>query len=294
LHTVKPLAECQSSCAANPTCKAISVGTYQGTSNMCIECTVATTAKAAKAFELTTYVKTAPVPHQAAETHYLADGGIMENTGLLQMLQRGASRIVMFVANNHPLDRTFDFCSASLASDFVKANVSGDILGLFGFWPVTLDSKGGFYSDNQVFKQEQMLDLLCSMKKLLDSGKAAVVRDTYTVVPNTWWGIKGGYTAEVVILYNERVTEFESLLPPSTKAALPQSQPKGPFQNYPFYLTTCQQGYGIPGVGPVGGLNICDNHFTDYTASQVNLLAATSEYAVLQNAQLIRDTLSLR
>lgn len=38
-RTIKPLHECQSSCRESPSCKGVTVGTYSGTSNICVLCT---------------------------------------------------------------------------------------------------------------------------------------------------------------------------------------------------------------------------------------------------------------
>merc|ERR1712194_291360 len=121
------------------------------------------------------------------------------------------------------------------------------------------------------------------MRRLKKAGKPAVAESAHMVQPNAWWGIQGGYEVKLLIVYLDQSTKFEAALPEETRQALGPADPanrtedtSGEFANYPNYPTTGQQ----------GGLNALG-----LTKSQVNLLAAQSEYSLRENEQLLRKFL---
>jgi len=225
---------------------------------------------------------------QEAMDFQLGDGGSMENQGLLPLLQRGAKKVAVWVSTYIRLSTSIDFCNVPADLDLEKVFAGPDT---FAVAPMVSDKFGypyqdsaSWYTKNQVFDREELPPLLCELQKLKVAGKPAVHRSSHTVLPNSWWGIKGGYTVDIIYVYLDQIREFEDKLPADTRASLGPLNPQerthwtsGEFANYPDYSTVLETGEM--------------SEITRLTSREVNLLAAQSEYAVRQNEQLFREVL---
>mmetsp|Transcript_24407 Transcript_24407/g.44221 ORF Transcript_24407/g.44221 Transcript_24407/m.44221 type:complete len:704 (+) Transcript_24407:58-2169(+) len=208
---------------------------------------------------------------QQASRHQFGDGYILDNLGVLAMLQRRASRIATFVGTDRPLSKSIDFCTAPLPPS-LEGQVSSDLASLFGFGK---DSVGSFTRNNQVFKAEDFKAILCELQGLVKAGKPAVALKSLTLQSNRWWGIEGGAQVDILIYYNEVCADFEASLPEATQAEIAKGRnggQTGEFVRYPFVKTTFQH-FG---------------KFTYLSEFEVNLLSAQVEYAIRQNEQLFR------
>eukprot|EP00930_Biecheleria_cincta_P022227 TRINITY_DN16265_c0_g1_i1.p1 TRINITY_DN16265_c0_g1~~TRINITY_DN16265_c0_g1_i1.p1 ORF type:complete len:731 (-),score=110.78 TRINITY_DN16265_c0_g1_i1:288-2414(-) len=212
---------------------------------------------------------------QPARTYTLGDGGNLDNSGLLAMLQRRANHIIYLINTGSPLPprETTDFCSMndSIPADIGKT-LENQLQAEFGLWKV--DDFGEFLSRNQVFKTETLPPLLCELQKLKTAGKPAVARKRMKIQKNTWWGIDGGWDADIIFVYLDKSSDFESQLPADTVADL-QKGSWGSFAYFPHYLPAFQN----TGEG------------TALTGAQVNLLAPLGEYYVRENADMFRSLL---
>jgi len=225
---------------------------------------------------------------QRAMDFQLGDGGNLENQGLLPLIQRGAKKLAVWVSTYIPLSATIDFCNVPADLDLEKVFAGPDT---FAVAPMVSDKfgypyqdSGDFYTNNQVFSRSELPPLLCELQKLKAAGKPAVHRSSFTVVPNSWWGIPGGNTVDILYVYLDQVREFEEKLPPETLSSLGPSNPQnrtwktsGEFARFPDYKTTRQTEE--------------ETEITRLTSREVNLLAAQSEYAVRQNEHLFREVL---
>lgn len=204
------------------------------------------------------------------------DGGNMENAGVLPLLQRGASNIIWFINTDTGVSKVPDFCSEqtphSTVADFA-GKVTNQLTDKFGFG--TDDASAGFLAHNQVFAQEELAPLLCNFQMLRAVGKPMVVKLAQKVLPNAEWGINGGNTVNMTYVYNEYSENFVSSLPKETRDEIKSGSM---FSKYPFFATVHQQ----------------SGEFTAYTMEQVNLLAAQSEYFIMQNEDLVRDMFQSR
>lgn len=205
---------------------------------------------------------------QAEHNHVLADGGLMENQGLLALLQRGVKKAAVLASTAVKLSRDIDFCKERPMSEWDKihapcAHAGCALTSLFGF-PY---SEGDYYySHNGVFAKTDLAPLLCELQTVRDAGKPAVTSTTLKVQRNEFWGIRGGNTVELLFVYLEQCTDFEERLPQETRAALRGSED---FPGFPQYPTRA--------------------HNSDPVYLQVreaNLMAALMEYYVSENAEL--------
>jgi len=221
--------------------------------------------------ELEYWPVTKPGESQAAINFEMGDAGIMDNTGLLAMLQRGANKVVWFVNEYIELvdQAEFDFCTVPKGTVVdATGKIGGDVHNKF------LPGKD-LYNLNVVFDPKELAPYLCELQELKTAGKPGVLRKTFKVMPNTWWGIAGGWDVDTLLVYNTECKDFEKLLPQDTQRELAKGT-SGDFANFPHYATEFQNSY---------------TNIVGLTAQQVNLLAAQAEYAVLQNRDAFKTML---
>jgi len=242
----------------------------------------------------------------------------LENAGLLAMLQRGASKLIWLINTDVPLGDQ-DHCNEEVTSSnaWPIGQMTNQLYDKFGFGT---DSAAGYLSHNKVFPPGDLAIVACSLQTKKKHGKPVVHKQEHALESNAWWGIRTGRTVEVLYVYNDKCKEFEALLPNATQNELPSAiraiQSKasnsataestalaenmtfehannlahstmamlgeslkgdGRFADFPNYKTTLQN---IP-------------EFTSLSTEQVNLLAALSEYGIMQNAAPVRELLGV-
>lgn len=200
--------------------------------------------------------------HTDARTFQLADGGNLDDSGLLVAFQRGASRVIAFLNSFVKLGMKHNYCSPGTVMDDVSSDIPSELGNKFGY-TIAMNGIGQYLGNNQVFKSEDLAPLLCVLQGLRKAGAPLLVTRRFELLRNSWWGIAGGSTVEVVFVLNEKCPEFESKLPKETQ----EQVGKGDLKDFPLLPT-------VP----------------HYSNAQVNLLAAQAEYTVMRNA---RDILNL-
>lgn len=208
----------------------------------------------------------------------LADAGSTDFTATLAMLTRGAKKLLWFVNTYEEIQDSFDWCSpdsqeAAVADGFDASKlIEYTVACLFGIGTMQAPY---LCQQNQVFKREEFPPIACTLQTLKKGGKPAVARNSLDVLPNSYWGVKGGYKVDSLLFYLEKSTDFESSLPADTQAELAKGL-QGPFPRYPCLGTT----------------NLNKDSMIGYKPAQVNLLAAQGEYSILQNIDLYRDVMA--
>jgi len=210
---------------------------------------------------------------QKAMRFMIGDGGNLENTGVLAALQRGASRVVALINGPNPVVMTPSFCDPPAGYIPTGAEITAQFANLFGYGDVE-NSQQEFHKYNEVFLQSDYLPMLCEFQKLKASGKPITLRKTMQVQPNSWWGIIGPRSTDFLFAILEKSEAFEESLPSDTRQALAQGSAGG-VPDFPLMQTTF---YNPPDL-------------TYWTPRQINLLAAQTEYAVRQNAELFKAVL---
>lgn len=204
--------------------------------------------------------------HQKARTYNVGDGGTQDNAGLLALLQRQADKIVWIANSYRGLNQNYDYENATPETfDPEAAGVVDQLYDKFGYG---YETGIVFYSNNTVFPKGELLPSVKQLVALKKAGKPAIVPVSLRVLPNSFWGIKGWQTVEILLVYLDTVTEFEQSLPADTQAELAR-EGSGLFPKFSTYQT---------------GVSL--------SACQVNLLAAQSEYSVMQNETLFRKFLA--
>lgn len=210
---------------------------------------------------------------QRAMTFQLGDGAMTDNSGLLAMLQRGASKIVMVVASSAELDTKTDWCSISPSDSKLAKKIDHTLAGKFGFAYRSNDFLYAVKND-QVFASADLQPIVCEMQQLKQAGKPQNIRRQLEVLENSWWGIKGGWTVDILFVMLDEVEEFTDQLPDDTKKALKQGLAGG-LQHFPCFHTVLQNA----------------GEMTEYRPRQTNLLAAQVEYMAGEASADLTDLL---
>jgi len=210
-----------------------------------------------------------------ARTYKLGDGGLVENGGVLAMLQRGVRSIIWLIDTDTRLDMETDFCLITTTDWVAKKKVTNQLYDKFGFFSSDeANEQTGYLDKNQIFAREDFAPLLCQLQQLVQRGEPTVYRAKLKLVENNWWNIPGGEQVDIIFVYNEPCSGFENLLPPDTRASLKQGD-DGEFAHFPNYKTTFE-----------------NSDFVALTRRQVNLAAAQSEYFVRKNEAMFKSFLA--
>lgn len=222
-----------------------------------------------------------------AKTYDFADGGSLENFGLIALLLRQVRNLVVFVNTSVKLstERTF-----SANNPPAKSDMSDVIPQLFG---VPVRDEFGFetnpYPHDQVFDASAFGPVSDALQAAKKSGGGVVAVTTLETMNNDWWGVTGGIDVQVCWVYLDRVAEWESKLittpdPDTGKTILEEIEwgnrdlfdRGGPLEYFPNYLTVDEE----------------SDRLVQLSNYQVNLLGDLSCWVVQNNLDTIRGVLT--
>ncbi|MCB9232578.1 MAG: hypothetical protein H6581_12985 [Bacteroidia bacterium] len=189
-----------------------------------------------------------------------ADGGNLDNFGLLTLLQRQVQKIVVFINTDAPINLDFDPKSdcAPVATD-----IDSDVYPLFGY-------PGGNQVHNQVFEKSEFAILFEKLRDARANGKSVMAKTSFKVKENSFWGIQP-YQPEILWVYNEQVDQWEDSLNKELKKDLCRGV-KGDFKDFPLYPTVGEDRFRLQ----------------EFTPSQVNLLYQLSAWNVISNPEMFK------
>tara|TARA_B100001123_G_scaffold411037_2_gene506831 strand:- start:2564 stop:4144 length:1581 start_codon:yes stop_codon:yes gene_type:complete len=219
-----------------------------------------------------TYWPVSGESNEVASTVRLSDGGDIENYGVIPVLRRKIVSIVVFINTMWPLSLD-KFSEIWFEEDNDKQrHVDPFLAPLFGLG----DSR---FSQNHVFLQEDFEPLIHDFQDAKRAGCPLVSRRRHRVVHNQWWGVSGGWTAQVCWVYNDSVSAWVNELSSDVRAIVGagrQAVPSGPVQYFPHYKTRGQNPGALIRLTPV----------------QVNLLSHFTCWVVLESSTDLKAVLS--
>lgn len=170
------------------------------------------------------------------------DGGSVENFGVIPMLRRQMSRIVVFVNTSTALSLEMDPSNSVVQ----MGQLDMYIPGLFGV-PLEGVEKGSWLdlgmdlSRNHVFDNQsnQFGELVAQLQHKKSNGLPVTAQTTLTVLPNQFWGLPGGQEVDVLWVYLETASSFLDELTPELKS-LVMDPAEQEFQRFPHYETVHQ------------------------------------------------------
>ena len=183
-------------------------------------------------------------PYTGAETLF-GDGGLLENNGIIPLIQRGIELAIVFINTETKLDLIYTVTNdpRDIMND---PNGRCDVYlpALFGYsnakWPF-------YYPNNQVFPTSDFAAVLQQLQSRKRRGEPLIVNSQHQVVENTHWGVQARRDPMwVTWCYLDRVEEWENQLCDPIRKAIQEGNPSsgtesaGPYQHFPNYKTIQQ------------------------------------------------------
>jgi hypothetical protein len=219
-------------------------------------------------------------PQPETTDTYFCDGGAYQNIPLINYLQRGVQKIVLFFASSVPLQ---PFSMWNVTTDpYSDDQITSDLASFFGAFPASqpdYENRTFEYERNQVFALEDYATVITALQTAQQEGRGIVAAFNLTTVQNDWWGIAAGQQHEVVFSYLGRLPQWEAELSPEMyKLLVPEKDTdnysvdidEGPFRNFPHYTTSA------------GDINY----------ERANVLSNLYGWGVLQHEDIFRRVLS--
>lgn len=189
-------------------------------------------------------------PYTGAEALF-GDGGLLENNGIIPLIQRGIQLAIVFVNTETKLDPTFAPNDNSHdESNDPNGRCDVYIPSLFGY----ANAKWKwYYPNNKVFPTSEFKMVLDALNAKRAKNEPMIVNCQHTVVDNDSWGVKARKEKVwVTWCYLDRCTEWEANLGSANirqqinEGNPPAGQkPKGPYENFPNYKTLFQNGDNV-------------------------------------------------
>ena len=209
---------------------------------------------------------------EATSAEVLTDGGDVENYGLVSLLRRRVSAIIVFINTVWPLSLEYDPTTWPDDDEDARRAIDPFLAPLFG-GPSTR------FPHNQVFAKSDFADVVSSLQAAKRTGQTVMAVCSHRVRANEWWGVAGGWDVRICWMYNERVGQWEHRLAPDIRRLIEEGRAAagaGPVEHFPHYLTRGQN----PG------------RLIQLTPTQVNLLAHLACWNVVSNEEIFRPLLS--
>jgi hypothetical protein len=160
-----------------------------------------------------------PVTGGESRQLQFADGGLLDNTGVIGLLRRGCKTIIACVSSDSAV-----VCGEPLAR-------FSDIAALFGRAKEDKSSKIGSINDmSKVFDPKEWDVLLDDLKGKYNNGKPQVCKMQLEVLPNEYAGIYRGDTVEIYFCVNGRCTDWFNKIGEGAKSLKEKMKPG----NVPF------------------------------------------------------------
>lgn len=175
----------------------------------------------------------------------IGDGGLIENYGLLPLLQRGVDTAIVAINTVQPLD--LDYVPGR---DSCKDHIDAYLPPLFG---VHEHNRGLVLDRNQVFPTAELDELVRALQAAKRAGDPLIVVREHELLDNPWWRIRGGRKVRVVWIYLDRAARFEARLPQETAKAIAAGHrwPRfGPCHRFPNYDTIDQNLFELVQLTP--------------------------------------------
>ena len=207
----------------------------------------------------------------ATSTEVLTDGGDVDQFGIIPLLRRRVTAVVVFINTLWPLALDYDPTAWPPTGDVSQPVVEPFLGSLFG-------GPGRQSPHSRVFPEQDFAQVVSALQTEKRAGRPLVAILTHTVQANAWWGIAGGWDVRVCWVYHDRVGMWEERLAPDVRATVSAGRSpaaEGPVARFPHYLTRGQN----PG------------QLIQLTPMQVNLLSDLACWTVTHSADRLEEFL---
>ncbi|WP_372361982.1 hypothetical protein ACCQ10_01540 [Xanthomonas sp. NCPPB 1325] len=202
---------------------------------------------------------------QSTENYRFADGGNLENLGIMPLLARGFTRLLVFVNSDQ---------GVNIDPESGETVVADDLPPLFGLQPFCektrsypayaneqlCEDANGMFRHNQVFDTTAFDALKQDLLAAKKSGGALLVRQRLRVLENDWFNVPAQQSVEILWVYNDLVRAWWKQLPDETQIELDLQS----VDDFPLYGTVTQLHLSYPLVNALAHLS-CWNLASDST-----------------------------
>lgn len=193
------------------------------------------------------------------------DGGIVDDTGIMNLVARNCKYIISFNSNNYSYETSpgvYDFCNSGF-------------MPLFGVY--TGCSTTGNQPNNsvQIFPSSEWASFSQKFIDAISSGGPCYARAQLPVLPNPQNGVKGNYIVDLIVITLQPSTTFNSLLPTNISETF--NDTRGPFPNFPTYA--------LIGEDPL--------RLVQLSKSQINLLQCYTYWSIMSNNIIKQDIIDM-
>ena len=189
----------------------------------------------------------------------LADGGALDNTGLMALLQRQVKSIVVFINSEVPISKSNN-----------KVIIDRDIAPLFGVDNTELPNNTVF----EASAYDDLLENLWETNKV--NGGLCLHRQSYTTLENNWFGTPS-YAVDILWVYNSPVEKWiQSLSKDMQKTVRYGVKGFGELSHFPNYKTIGEEFL----------------HMVELTSAQVSCIADMHAWSIEQNSTIFNAMLS--
>eukprot|EP00298_Acanthocystis_sp_HF-20_P023763 c33569_g1_i1.p1 GENE.c33569_g1_i1~~c33569_g1_i1.p1 ORF type:complete len:573 (+),score=166.33 c33569_g1_i1:46-1719(+) len=185
---------------------------------------------------------------------FLADGGNLENTGIISLIQRKVEYIVVF-----------DNTGTGPSTD------NQNLQSLFGVGNAQKAETGFYYKNNQIFPEEAFYRIRDQLNEKFLQQEATIATITVKTVENLWWGVKPGFECRLTWVYLNAPSKWINRLPVETQNAI-NDKDSDLFKDFPYYPT--------------------QEFFLNTT--QINLLAELTNYVVRSQPELFKKAFGVK
>ena len=167
-----------------------------------------------------------PRPNVPVKEYRFADGGSLENFGVISLLQRKVKKIVVFINTETMIDTKFD--PATMTPNIGTID--------YDFYTLFADFTFENHLNNNVFSREDFIDVYNQFLSCIKNGKTVMAKMNTQTKENNWWGIPDSQSVEILWVYNYKVENWDSLLNTNIQNEISLGT-KGMFPNFPWYST---------------------------------------------------------
>jgi len=169
---------------------------------------------------------------------FIADGAFFDNTGIISLCARGCKKIISIISSTGILLSDEHLCTNHLFG--IKLDFTYDHLR----------------KQNKIFHSSEWNEFRHSVMEKARNKTFVYYRKTLEVLPNPEAGVNGNYEVDLLIIYLEKVDEFEEKF---EKGFDPEYL--GNYPNYPLFFST-------------------EDTILEMTRSQINVLSTYSDWYV--------------
>ena len=215
----------------------------------------------------------------SVESYFYGDGGIIEDTGVVSLLLRKVTNVAMLLTEPVYFEGdTDDMAYRVFGYNQIAMLFGADLLSLVDVGGEKVLKRNPDKYNRQVFDNSagQFEQLLQNLKAARDNGKAEIVSDTFQVVDNELFGVKGGWDCQVIWSVVDTCTDYQGLLPADIQDQIGKAGSQ--LQNFP-QIKVFEENAG---------------HVIQLTAKQANMLGSQAYWMLMDRADTFKQILGPR